>query len=396
MWGSSITARVAIRSGLHRVRVWVAVATAVSVPMISFTSLAVAQPIDTVSAGGILLADQSLVSADGRYTALVQGDGNFVVYGPAGVVWSTGTRSGSDSQLWMQSDGNLVLYGDGHQPLWSAGSVPSVNDRLTMQNDGNLVLYTGGGVALWSSLGGYTGNHEDTLAAGQVLFPGQSLWSLDGRYQALMQVDGNFVEYGPNRQVLWATQTSTGAALAMQSDGNLVLNAANWVPIWASNTTPSSGTRLVVQGDGNLVIYNSDSVPLWAQGKLRPGAPPRNDYPTQWANAPQDSVLDSWREWNRECTSFVAWRLASREDFTMPFNADATYWGTKAAGLGYSVNSTPTVGAVAWDQSGGHVAFVQAVTSGGITIEEYNFDYHGNYNVRTVSPGRFRYIHFVN
>src|SRR6266542_3646046 len=42
------------------------------------------------------------------------------------------------------------------------------------------------------------------------------------------------------------------------------------------------------------------------------GIDPGDDYPGRWKNRPQDSVLDQWREYNRECTSFVAWALYSR------------------------------------------------------------------------------------
>jgi len=34
-----------------------------------------------------------------------------------------------------------------------------------------------------------------------------------------------------------------------------------------------------------------------------------DDYPSRLKNAPQDSLVDPWQFYNRECTSFVAWRL---------------------------------------------------------------------------------------
>src|SRR4051794_11947019 len=55
-----------------------------------------------------------------------------------------------------------------------------------------------------------------------------------------------------------------------------------------------------------------------------------DDYPAQWKNAPQDSVADQWGEYNRECTSFVAWRLHSRNGHEMDFHADATEWKQRA------------------------------------------------------------------
>lgn len=68
----------------------------------------------------------------------------------------------------------------------------------------------------------------------------------------------------------------------------------------------------------------------------------------------------------------------------------------KAAALGYAVNSTPAVGAIAWEQKApwGHVAWVSAVSGSRVTIEEYNYLGTGVYSTRTVSASSFRYIHF--
>ena len=43
-----------------------------------------------------------------------------------------------------------------------------------------------------------------------------------------------------------------------------------------------------------------------------------DDYPTKWRNVPQDSVTDTWGYPNRECTSFVAWRLHERNHYEVP------------------------------------------------------------------------------
>jgi surface antigen len=126
------------------------------------------------------------------------------------------------------------------------------------------------------------------------------------------------------------------------------------------------------------------------------GPQPGDDYPAQWrAPVAPDSVFDSWLESNRECTSFVAWALHSRNGFDMPFNADAKNWGTSAAAH-YTVDGKPAVGAVAWSDAGafGHVAWVAEVSGSTVTIEEYNFHYDWLYGWRTVASSAFRYIHF--
>jgi surface antigen len=118
-----------------------------------------------------------------------------------------------------------------------------------------------------------------------------------------------------------------------------------------------------------------------------------DDYPAQWRNVAQDSAIDSWGYYNRECTSFVAWRLHARNGFEMPRAiGNAGSWGSWFSAHGYAVNGTPGVGAIA--ESSGHVAWVEAVNGDGtVTTEEYNYSYNGTYNERRVATSAFHYIH---
>ena len=59
--------------------------------------------------------------------AVLQADGNFVIYSPSNaVLWSTGTAGHPGARLVVQSDANVVLY-DGGQALWSTGQVSTAN-----------------------------------------------------------------------------------------------------------------------------------------------------------------------------------------------------------------------------------------------------------------------------
>jgi surface antigen len=91
----------------------------------------------------------------------------------------------------------------------------------------------------------------------------------------------------------------------------------------------------------------------------------------------QDTLIDPWHEYNRECTSFVAWRLSYRNGFTMPFNDNAYAWGADAHNMGYTVDMNPAVGSVAWwnkstSMPNGHVAWVESISGSNVTVEEYN------------------------
>ena len=104
-------------------------------------------PRTQLSVGATLGSGATIASPSGQYRAVMQGDGNFVVYGPHGATFSTHTFVRGAAMV-MQGDGNLVIYADGHAryATHTAGS----NAVFKMQNDGNAVIYSGG-KALWSS-----------------------------------------------------------------------------------------------------------------------------------------------------------------------------------------------------------------------------------------------------
>lgn len=71
-----------------------------------------------------LTAGEAVHSADSRYVAYMQGDGNLVVYrndGSGHVVWQTGTRGAGVIAI-MQGDGNFVIYDGGGRALWWTAS----------------------------------------------------------------------------------------------------------------------------------------------------------------------------------------------------------------------------------------------------------------------------------
>lgn len=126
-------------------------------------------------------------------------------------------------------------------------------------------------------------------------------------------------------------------------------------------------------------------------------------YPYKHASP---SGVDRWAFYNRQCTSFVAWRL---NDMGVKFHnhmkggrfSHAKKWADNARRLGYKVNKTAKPGAVAqWDAGAyghsqwGHVAFVVDVKGDQITIEEYNRKPYA-FSSRTIPASQVsNYIHF--
>jgi hypothetical protein len=92
---------------------------------------------------GSLTEGQSLVSSTG-YRAVLQTDGNFVIYSPTGrPLWADGVNNFyGPNYLVVQADGNLVDYLWNGRPLWSTRT-SGANAFLVLQPDGNLVLYSG-------------------------------------------------------------------------------------------------------------------------------------------------------------------------------------------------------------------------------------------------------------
>ncbi len=133
-----------------------------------------------------------------------------------------------------------------------------------------------------------------------------------------------------------------------------------------------------------------------------------NDYPYRGTV----NRIDAWGFYTGYCTSFVAFRLAQDgvrfhgASLTGPNGRSAFFgnggsWDAAARSIGYTVDSHPSVGAVAvWHGGenyawwGGHVGYVMAVTPAGqAVIEEYNWTHSVAYDQRVATAPR--YIHFV-
>ncbi|XP_024914974.1 mannose-specific lectin-like isoform X3 [Cynoglossus semilaevis] len=95
---------------------------------------------------------ESLMSLNGNYKAILQTDGNFVVYGWT-PLWASDTWNKDSHRLIMQSDGNLVIYNKESQPIWASDTCSNETSqkmRLTMQDDGRLVLSKDGN-EIWAA-----------------------------------------------------------------------------------------------------------------------------------------------------------------------------------------------------------------------------------------------------
>ena len=98
-----------------------------------------------------LVHGRSQKSCDGRFSLVMQDDGNLVLYQSSTVLWSTRTSLSAAYTAIMQSDGNFVLYDWFNTPILSTGTSGHVGAYAFVQNDGNFVIYSSTGVPLWDS-----------------------------------------------------------------------------------------------------------------------------------------------------------------------------------------------------------------------------------------------------
>ncbi|WP_158619955.1 M4 family metallopeptidase [Corallococcus sicarius] len=102
-----------------------------------------------------LTLGQGVSSIDGRFTLVLQGDGNLVHYRNGySSLWTANTWGMGAKSAFMQSDGNFAVYSTtvptAGYAVWSSNTYGHPGAFLTVQDDGNVVIYDKDGVtALW-------------------------------------------------------------------------------------------------------------------------------------------------------------------------------------------------------------------------------------------------------
>ncbi len=117
-------------------------------------------------------------------------------------------------------------------------------------------------------------------------------------------------------------------------------------------------------------------------------------YPAKWCNIGQDTSIDSWGMYNRECVSYTAFKvhqdfLAGRNNRDMPYwggSGNANQWDENARAAGIPVDSDPTPGSIAISNAGayGHAMYVEQVSvingQQAVYVSQYNASLDGRYS----------------
>lgn len=150
-------------------------------------------------------------------------------------------------------------------------------------------------------------------------------------------------------------------------------------------------------------LRSQQAAAMRISGSIGNGSVGGGGYPGGWANAEQDTIIDDWALYNRECVSYTAWKVASTGRFVPNFGGagNANQWPGTAASYGIPNGSTPKAGAVAIWYVGayGHAMYVEAVNGDGtITVSDYNNNSDGGgwgrYHYYARSAAGLTYIYF--
>lgn len=200
--------------------------------------------------------------------------------------------------------------------------------------------------------------------------------------------------------VLIASEQQQNAQLATAQTQQQQLLNYNQGQQAAFNQQISANSGRIAQLRQAQIAANARFIGGGSSGAAGTGSTCGGGYPAKWCEIPQDSVIDSWGMYNRECVSYTAFRVAA-SGRTMPYwggSGNANQWVADAQGAGIPVDHSPRVGDVAISLAGayGHAMYVEGVNADGtINISQYNAALNGRYSTRSgLSPSGLYFIHF--
>lgn len=177
-------------------------------------------------------------------------------------------------------------------------------------------------------------------------------------------------------------------------------NAEASAKLTSINQTKAGFDQIVSQKSAEIASLRAQQRAANASlgGSVVAGDPAHGGYPSKWANAPQDSLVDSWGMYNRECVSYTAWRVY-QSGRHMPYwggHGNAKQWPSNAVADGIPVDGNPRVGDVAISTGGyyGHAMYVEAVSGNSVYVSQYNYGLAGEYSEMWVHSSGLYFIHF--
>ena len=217
---------------------------------------------------------------------------------------------------------------------------------------------------------------------------------INGRIKEIAALQVQLQKQKQELDVLVASQRQQNAELGSAQAQQQQMLAYNEGQQAAYNQQISANSGRIAELRRQQIAANSRFIGSGGGGVCGGG------YPGKWCNIPQDSVIDDWGMYNRECVSYTAFRVAASGRY-MPYwggRGNANQWDDDARADGIPVDGNPRPGDVAISNSGayGHAMYVESVNGDGtINISQYNAALNGQYSTRSgLSPYGLVFIHF--
>jgi hypothetical protein len=161
--------------------------------------------------GTSLYPGQAVYSPSQTYYAVMQGDGNFVMYRARDLAVRFAT-SQFGSYVAMQTDGNLVEYNSTPTALWNTRTYGYPGAYMAVQDDGNMVVYSTGGAPLWN-IGADTSllapSNVGDVPARDLNYPGLSIVGHIGMWTGSQVAEAVSGQSNAVRYVSWQTFSTT-------------------------------------------------------------------------------------------------------------------------------------------------------------------------------------------
>lgn len=204
-----------------------------------------------------------------------------------------------------------------------------------------------------------------------------------------------FTVHTPGRIVGSVTHTKVSSIIRPADDTN-----KKAVPVISSDQTAAILASYNAQQRQQIADWQAAQAAAnrGLGGSIVAGDPNHGGYPAQWDNARQDSRLDNWGMYNRECVSYAAWKVYQTYGH-MPYwggVGNANQWIRDARNAGIATGAAPQVHSVAISLRGyyGHAMWVEKVSGNMIYVSQYNYDLRGHYSEMWVNASSFTYIYF--
>lgn len=195
-------------------------------------------------------------------------------------------------------------------------------------------------------------------------------------------------------------ETMQGTLASQRNQQNALLSFTEGQKESYTQTIKANNSQIAAlraqQAAANARLFSGANVVLGSACDTSHG----DTYPAPWCSAGQDTMVDSWGMYNRECVSYTAWKV-HESGRHMPYwggIGNANQWDDNARAAGIPVDGSPRAGDVAIKNSQpyGHAMYVESVNGNGtINISQYNSNLNGQFSrAYNVSTSGLVFIHF--